>query len=399
MRRELIKGPFMKKILLGALLVAFTLVTACTSTSEAPLPALTDAHATPETRALYRNLAALSGRHVLFGHQDSLAYGVQWEKETYRSDVKDVTGSFPAVYGWDIGWLEKDSPENLDGVSFDLMRESIKRSFQRGGVTTISWHMINPVTGGSHSDNSAPAVHQIIPGGAQHALFKTYLDKFVAFNESLVVDGIQVPIIFRPWHEHNGEWFWWGKGPASEQDYIALWRFTVDYLRNEKQQRNLIIAFSPDRSRTDIENFAQDYLYGYPGDAYVDVIGLDNYWDLGHPANETPADEQLRNFTRSLAALSKIATEKNKISALTEGGSEAIPNPQFWTDIILKGINADSDAQKISWLLVWRNANKGGFNEKHFYAPYPGHSSAEDFIKFKNDSRIMFEDELPDMYR
>src|SRR5690606_11042823 len=87
-----------------------------------------------------------------------------------RSDVKDVTGSFPALYGWDLGLLEHDSPVNLDGVSFDLMKESIKRSYQRGGLTTISWHMNNPVTGGPYSSTSVSAAAQLLPGGEQHDL-------------------------------------------------------------------------------------------------------------------------------------------------------------------------------------------------------------------------------------
>jgi len=209
---------------------------------------------------------------------------------------------------------------------------------------------------------------------------------------------VQVPVIFRPWHEHNGEWFWWGQGPSSAEDYIKLWRFTVDYLRNEKQQHNLIFAFSPDRSRMNIETIEQDYFYAYPGDDYVDVIGFDNYWDLGHPANTTPGGEQLRNFGLSLAAIGKIAQSKNKIAALTEGGSEAIANPDFWTEVILRGINTSRDSQHIAWLLVWRNATNGGYNKQHYYAPYPGHKSAEDFIRFKEDERITFEDELPPLY-
>jgi mannan endo-1,4-beta-mannosidase len=391
----------MKTIILTALATLCFMLIGCSATStQAPtLTALTDPQATPQTQALYRNLLALQGQHVLFGHQDTLAYGMHWQAELDRSDVKDVTGSFPAVSGWDLGLLEQDSPVNLDGVSFELMQESIKRSYLRGGVTTLSWHMINPVTGGPYSDTSAPAAAELLPGGARHALFTSYLDKFVAFNEKLVVDGVQVPIIFRPWHEHNGEWFWWGKTHVSESDYIKLWRFTVDYLRNEKQQHNLIIAFSPDRSRTQIETIEQDYFYGYPGDDYVDVIGLDNYWDLGHSANTASAAEQLRNFGLSLAAIGKIARTKGKVAALTEGGLEAIPHPDFWTQVMLAGINFNPDAQRVAWVMVWRNATHGGFNDQHFYAPYPGHKSADDFVKFKEDARVLFEDELPSMYR
>ena len=367
--------------------------------AKAASPSLVDPNATPETRALYRNLFALQGKQVLFGHQDSLAYGFHWTAEPDRSDVKDVTGSFPAVYGWDLGHLEKVDAQNLDGVSFELMRESIKKSFARGGVITISWHLINPVTGGGYNDTSAPAVAEILPGGSKHEVFKTFLDALVEFNQSLVVDGVQVPIIFRPWHEHNGEWFWWGKGHVTEDDYIQLWRFTVEYIRDEKQQHNLIYAFSPDRSRMNLDSLEADYLYAYPGDDYVDVIGFDNYWDLGHPANTASLEEQREHFVRSLTAVSRIAQEKGKLAALSEGGAEAIPDPEFWTGHLLKGLEANEDTRRISWVLVWRNATNGGYNSKHHYVPYPGHASADDFVRFKQRERVLFEDELPPLYR
>src|SRR5690606_19182131 len=120
------------------------------------------------------------------------------------------------------------------------IRDSIKAGFSRGGVITISWHITNPVTGGSHSDNKTQAVHHIIPGGKLHPQFIASLDKLIAFNEQLKIkntDGkeVWIPIIFRPWHEHNGEWFWWGKGNTTEENYIKLWRFTVNYLRKNNQ--------------------------------------------------------------------------------------------------------------------------------------------------------------------
>ncbi len=391
----------MKRIISFALVAGLAMLAACTGTTPDSRKnvALVDSKATAETRALYRNLLALRGQHTLFGHQDTLAYGLDWTHEPDRSDVKDVSGSFAAVSGWDIGWLEKGSAENLDGVRFDWMRDSIKNTFRRGGVTTISWHMINPVSGGGYNDTAVPAVADVLPGGDKHELFKRYLDTFVEFNQSLVVDGVQVPVIFRPWHEHNGEWFWWGKGRCTEEEYIRLWRFTVEYLRDEKQQHNLIYAFSPDRSRMTPETMVQDYFYGYPGDDYVDVFGMDNYWDLGHPANEASADEQLRHFTLSLATISRLAQARGKLASLTEGGVESVPNPHFWTQVILRGINADPDAQGIAWVLVWRNATDGGYNGKHFYGPHAGHPSAADFVTFKEDVRILFEDELPALYR
>jgi len=369
---------------------------------KSPALVLIDTQATAQTRALYDNLAALRGKHLLFGHEDSLAYGVHWEGDLDRSDVRDVTGSNPALYGWELGGLELGHEQNLDGVSFKQMQQWIKAGYRRGGVITISWHMYSPVSGGNSWDKT-PTVHELIPGGAKHDALKAYLDSFVTFNEALkVTDGAGVetyiPIIFRPWHEHNGDWFWWGKGHASEADYIALWQFTVKYLRDEKGLRNLIYAYSPDRSRIDMANFERDYLYGYPGDDYVDVIGLDNYWDVGHSANDASADEQIANFTAALKQIAGIATARHKIAALTETGNNTLTIPNFWTERILAPTLADAQASQIAYVMVWRNANVAREKSEQFFAPYPGQATAEDFIRFYQNPYVLFENELPRLY-
>src|SRR5699024_9308538 len=102
-----------------------------------------------------------------------------------------------------------------------------------------------------------PSVKAILPGGENHESFLTKLDLVADFLKDCKVGSTYVPIIFRPWHEHNGDWFWWGKGNASEEDYIALFRFTVDYLKDKKGIHHLIYAFSPDRSRLNMDSAKQ----------------------------------------------------------------------------------------------------------------------------------------------
>lgn len=399
--------PWSPKNILPTFLFGFiVMVTACShppdvskiGTTTAPLHKMVDPDATLETRALLANLHRLRHAHVLFGHQDSLAYGVEWTGGDDRSDPKDITGSHAAVIGWDIGELELGNTENLDDVPFARMRDWIKQAYHGGSVTTISWHMVNPVSGGS-SWSKGDIVSRIIPGGDRHETLKSYLDTFAAFNEELKVTvgggEHQVPMIFRPWHEHTGEWFWWGKGNAREEDYIALWRFTVEYLRDIKQAHNLIYAYSPDRSRIDLDDFESGYLYGYPGDDYVDVFGLDNYRDLGYPADAG----QREQFTRSLQSLAELADKHNKLPALTEGGQETVPDAGFWTGHLLQGILANDITRQIAYAMVWRNANRVKENKEHFYAAYPGHPSAADFVKFYQHPFVLFQDELPDMYK
>ena len=87
-----------------------------------------DKKATKETIALYNNLKKLLNKGIMFGHQDDLAYGVGWKYEPGRSDIKDVTGDYPAVYGFELGRLELDHEVNLDSVPFDKMKAIYSRS-------------------------------------------------------------------------------------------------------------------------------------------------------------------------------------------------------------------------------------------------------------------------------
>lgn len=128
-----------------------------------------DKDATKKTKALYTNLKIIPGQGVIFGHQDDVAYGLGWKDEKDRSDVKDVCGSYPGLYGWDVSKLGNDI--NIDSVDFGNMRNWIKQAYKRGGINTISWHMDNPVTGGDSWDNT-PAVAAILPGGEKHDFYK-----------------------------------------------------------------------------------------------------------------------------------------------------------------------------------------------------------------------------------
>lgn len=362
---------------------------------------LVDPDATPETVALYNNLSRVAGQHVLFGAQDTLAYGYSWIGEPDRSDVKDVTGAFPALYGWDLHNVGLPEPETapdpaagFNKITPEKLVRWVREGHSRGGVITFSWHMPNPVTGGTFYDTT-PAVKTILPGGEMHAEFLRRLDAAAAFFKELE----PIPVIFRPWHEHNGDWFWWCKGSTDEADYIALWRFTVEYLRDTKDVHNLLYAISPDRSRMDLADGTDAFLWAYPGDAYVDIFGLDDYWDAGHSANEAEEEQRHGEFVKSLELLVQVAREHGKLPALTETGSDKLKNPQWWTGVLLKALDANETTRQVAYVQVWRNANRELEGRDHFYVPpHLEHPSAADFIQFRQSSLILFEDELPDMY-
>lgn len=353
---------------------------------------LVDPDATAETRALFENLRRVARDGVLFGHQDDLAYGVNWRNEPGRSDVREVTGSYPAVYGWDLGHLELESSANLDDVEFDRMRRWIVEGYERGGVITVSWHADNPVSRGNTWDTT-PAVAAILPGGTHHEIYTDWLDNVATFLSSLRAPGGElVPVVFRPYHEMNGFWFWWGARHASSEDYRVLWRFTVEYLRDRKGLRNLLWAYSTNSLR-DFERDA--YWTWYPGDDYVDVLGFDDYGTL---QQDPERGNSVATMGADLGWLVEQADRRGKIAAFTETGFETIPDSMWWTGKLLAAMRAEPAARRIAWVLVWRNANRQTDRPDHYYAPYPGHPSAADFIRFRNDPLILFENELPDLY-
>jgi mannan endo-1,4-beta-mannosidase len=390
----MVSRPRMKKTPLLAVLLAF--MNACTPHAE-QAPRLIDSLATPQTVALHQNLHLVGREHVLFGHHDTLAYGHDWIGDADRSDVKDVAGDFPAMYGWDLAPLEpKGANEGVKGpgITPDMLLAYVRQAHARGGVVNFSWHQRNPVTGGSFYDLT-PALHTLLPGGANHEYYKGMLDRFAAFFSEIS----PMPVIFRPYHEHNGSWFWWGRNHASEADYIALWRFTVEYLRDVKGVHNLVYAFSPDRGGMNLEKGDADYFYGWPGDEYVDIIGLDDYKDVRLPAEGegTMADKQ-RDLVAALTMIARIAQERGKLPALTETGCERIDIPRWWTDILLAGLKANEHTRRIAYVEVWRNANAALEKAEHYFAPFPGHPSAGNFVEFCEDPFVLLESELPDMY-
>lgn len=328
-----------------------------------------DPKATPATVKLYDRLHAVLGKGVLFGHQDDLPYGVNWKYQHGRSDVKDVCGDYPAVYGWDLGRLEMDSPHNLDSVPFDSIRSYIRAVYDRGGVNTISWHLNNPGSGGNAWDTSH-VVKDILPGGNRHALYVSWLDKLAAFVNSLKgSDGTAAPVIFRPFHEHTGSWFWWGQRQCTTEEYKQLWQFTITYLQ-QKGVHNALYAYSA-------ADYADEaaYLERYPGDQFVDIIGTDIY-------QYSTDDVYRKESDQRLGLLDKIAAAHHKIPALTETGYERIPGNTWWTNTLLPILKS----HRLAYVLMWRNGRPD-----HFYAPYPGHGSAPDFIQFYKDPATLFE--------
>ncbi|MWB95982.1 beta-mannosidase [Flavobacterium sp. GA093] len=344
---------------------------------------LSDKKSTPETILLYKKLNRLTQKGFLFGHQDDLAYGVNWKYEAGRSDIKDVVGDYPGVYGWDIAGLENGLPNNIDGVPFDKMKQYIEDANARGGISTISWHFDNPATGKNAWDNTPNSLKTVLPGAENHAKFTSWLDKAAAFFLSLQdKNGKNIPVLFRPYHELTGGWFWWGKGNCTPEEFKTLWKFTFDYLQ-KKGVHNLIYVYNTSSFKTE-----EEFLTNYPGDDYADIISFDSYQNN----NDKEGTRFIEEVQSQFKIIDKIGTRQHKLIALAEAGYEAIPDPKWWTGTLLKAVGD----YKPSYVLLWRNHGWQDKEQKmHYYAPYKGQVSEKDFVDFYNLDNTLFEKDIP----
>lgn len=336
---------------------------------------IVDKDATESTKALFSNMLSASKKGIMLGHQDDAAYGHEWYNLPGRSDVKETAGDYPAVVGWELADIELDAKHNIDSVYFGNMKKLIRQVHERGSINTISWHANNIVTGNSAWDcKQDTVVESILEGGSNHERFLKYLDKVADFfNDLKDKNNEPIPVIFRIFHEHTGAWFWWGAKQCTPEEYKALFKMTVSYLRDVKQVHNIIYAFSPAEITSDAQ-----FLSRFPGNDWVDIIGFDTY------CRETNENIELykKNVTLGLNVISKYATDNHKIAILAETGQEGITVNNYFTKILQPLISN----YNLSYVLLWRNA----FNiKKHYYIPYPNHPEAKDFIRFTKDKRIL----------
>jgi hypothetical protein len=372
----------MKKLL--TIVLAGTMVTACTTSK-------TDIEPTP-AQQLKTRLAGLQQKGYMFGHQDDPFYGLTWEYQNDSSDVKNVCGDYPAVMGFELGGIEMGDEKNLDSVPFTRMREEIINHYERGGVVTISWHPRNPMTtieGGGNAGQKFPegtawditdttVVKNILPGGVKHELFQTWMTRLSDFLGTLTTaDGKKVPIIFRPWHENTGSWFWWGEKLCTVEEYKGLWNMLQDYL-NGQGFDNLLWAYSPGMSKDLTE---EKFLERYPGNDRLELVGIDGYqW--------TPEGKEdfMAQLDQNLTMLCAFAQKNDKIAALTECGLKNLTEPTWWTSTLQPVV----DKHAISYLLVWRNY------KDEWFGPSPSKPDAQYFKDFYQSEKTLFLKDIND---
>lgn len=341
-----------------------------------------------QSELLAERLQQLVQKGYMMGHQDAPFYGVTWSgiealESAYdslqnhagfpadSSDVRRTCGDFPAVMGFDLGGIEVGDAKNLDSVPFTRIHDELIAHFERGGIATLSWHPRNPLTGGTAWDVAdSTVVQSILPGGSQHEKFKVWMQRIGDFLASLKTqDDKKVPVIFRPWHENNGSWFWWGQNLCSDEEFHSLWNMLQDYL-SERGFDNLLWSYSPNLDGGWTE---ERFMQRYPGNDRVTLIGEDAY--------QWGTEDDFKTALKSdLVFLSDFAKKNGKLLALTECGLKNMTDSTWWTRV-LKPV---MDEYPICYFLLWRNY------KAEFFGPAPELPCASDFRKLYEAENTLF---------
>lgn len=355
---------------------------------------MVDANATNETVALFYNLKNLSKTNFVVGQQD--AFAAFYGGATGESDMKKTTGQDPALLGSDFMFITDNAntgqPNNWFYQQEQMIIEHSIEAYNKGMINAFTWHMREPYEGKEfYTSNMTEfqrqnAFKSILPGGANHEYYKEKLQKVAEVVQSMRgADGTLSPVIFRPFHEFDRDFFWWGASYATASEFKELWRFTVHYLRDEMGVENILYAFSPDNSYTS----KAAYLSRYPGDEYVDILGMDNYGDLSYHDGFG-----ISSANQKLKVVSDLSKERVKIAAMTETGYFAdTQNPlpaNFYSEKLYDVLTANG--VEIGFMMFWQNYHDA------YTVPVPGTLGEEDFMEFVNMERPMLLDDTRDFY-
>ncbi len=366
---------------------------------------LVDEGATDSTKSLAAYLKGLQASdQVLFGHQNSTFRSVRTNGEV--SDIKDITGAEAGLFGIDsLALTGVESGGTTRQEALDNSIAATKKAYEAGSIVTLSCHMPNFTNSKikkteegydfttcdfMESKDLTPCADYVLEGGEYNAVFNAYLDIIVDYAKALEKDNI--PVLFRPFHENSGNWFWWGTS-TSEESYKAMWRYMVSYLE-AKGVNNFLYVYSPNGPFST----ADQYLDRYPGDEYVDVIAFDYYDDYAD-VNTYTGDKFFAAFAETCEVVAEIAEEKGKIPAIAETGIRitgagkdslmVTGNPTTGHDWYNQVIDTAA-ANNIPYFLLWAN-----FEEANFFVPYKyndelGQEMINEFIKAYNNDKSIF---------
>jgi mannan endo-1,4-beta-mannosidase len=390
-----------------------------------------DNDSTPETIALYRNLhnIAYNYRGFIFGQEFANTYSVSSYKSEghqglntnkWKTDVNDVlwnqVNNHPGLIAYDMLYILDKGNNCFNGICepqihLQGLKAAYSKSFSQGGagaVIAMEWHII----GWDASQGFAPtggnewlAWNIVYDKGGARQWFYGQLDRAIkVLNEDLYDEnGRKIPIILRLFHEMNGDWFWWCNGDINKthithDDYKQLYRLAVDYIK--PRVNNVLFVWSPDKWVA-LPDYDADH--NYPGDEYVDIIGVDAY-EVGD------SYYTIDNFRSQVGKMVDFSRNHGKIAVASEVGYRAgvgqrrdreWASGNFWYEVILPALRDDPTGrcQNIAYLMSWMNCG-WEFESNNAYVPHAGSSeSAKDaFRKFRDDPFVMFSSDLPSMF-
>ena len=240
-----------------------------------------DQLATKETQSLMSFLAGVYGKNIISGQQEIYSGGPHG-LETEFEYLKDTTGHYPAIRGFDYGNFCCPAYGSDDGSTKRII-DWVKN---KNGIATASFHINVPNDMSSYTigsrvdwsktsynakDNDFSPKKAYTEGTKEYDYYRQSLETLAAEFKKLEAEG--VPVIWRPLHEaeggggETGSWFWWGKEGSAV--YKELWKYTYNTLTNDFDCHNLIWEWNSYDFSTSAD--------WYPGDEYVDIIGYDKY--------------------------------------------------------------------------------------------------------------------------
>jgi mannan endo-1,4-beta-mannosidase len=239
-----------RRVLKSSWLLLMLATCACSAPSRTATPL-----SAPELQSASALLAYLQGlpespQHVLSGQHSSY-----WNADPmdFVEAATAQTGKTVAILGTTLGI----SGSNQDGVRLS------NQWLEAGGIVLLSLWPVDPFTGRSDNDRSIPFANLTAPGNAAYKAWFAYLDGIAAKLKQL-----HGPVLFRPFVELNGGWFWYGRQPTAQ--FITLWQQMHDYLVTTKGLTNLLWVYN-------VNGGQGNYAEYYPGAAYVDVVSMDSY--------------------------------------------------------------------------------------------------------------------------
>jgi len=227
-------------------------------------------NATAGTKKILKLLYDIKGKYILSGQQNYNS-----DRNVFSDSAKNITGKYPAVWGSDfMNWGDKDlGPQIVD--------EAIKKA-KDGYIVTLMWHEGNPTQDPPYDFEKnvkgkltdAQWTELTTPGTALYNKWIGQIDVVAGYLKQLQDAGVTV--LWRPYHEMNGVWFWWGNRKG-ENGINKLWKMMYDRYTNYHHLNNLLWVWGANAPRDIPYDEAYDYKDFYPGANYVDILGADVY--------------------------------------------------------------------------------------------------------------------------